>query len=525
MNRILPVGILLESLLIWGLAFSPLCVSKASAQTQSQPPAQPASATGDELLESLKNVSTKFQFREVYSLKEGEPLPGEIGQTRNAFKESLSMTMNNPKGEPVKSERTRQVIYTERPAAISGTNRVTAVVRRFEALRFEPAPEGLDKMNVKPLEGLVVYAVKGQAGEQIVSLQDDRSMTDFEHQVATSIPTLLNFSEMLPTNNLRIGDSWSINRNVARILLGRGQVVSTKLTGTLESLKATEEDPSKYQAKFGISGQVVTDLGTCSINLKYLFEFALANSREDNLVTFGAKEPQTVVTAVGAIRKMSFGQIEVSDVPGTNGGVKQVFDRQLVYERQIGGRQQPLAIPATPPKPTQENSWLVFEDPKNRFLLRHPPVFKPQMEDENTVLFVTAGDIPEFIRLDLDAGSVKPETLRKELEDEWKKEGFQIFAVTEGALNDPAWVNRDVYRVEAALQATDTGSRQRGHFDAYVMQFPQAQTTYLAETMTYSDQSDPFRDLVEEILQTIELQAAAKAPDNSGTQPVPPESK
>lgn len=484
--------------------------ASATDPAQAAAPAPAQAVGGGAIQDALANVSTKYKLREAYSIKDGEPLPGEIGQTRNAFKETLSMTVNNPKGEPVTSERVRQVIYTERPAAIVGSNRVTAVVRRFEALRFEPAPQGLDLKKEKTLEGLVIYVFKGAAGEQVMSLVPGRSMTEFEHQNATTIPTLLNFSDLLPQINIRIGDSWPISRNVARLLLGRGQVQTTKLVGTLEGVKPSATDPSQYNATVGIAGQVITDLGTCSINLKYLFSFAATNAKEESIVVFGQREPETVVTATGAISKLSFGQMEISDVPGTDGKIKQVFDRKLVYERQVNGRQEPLAIPSAVPKPTFENSWLVFEDPLGRFKLMHPPIFKSQMGDENSVLF--ASESEEFIRLDLDASDVKPETFRKELEDEWEKEKFQVFAVNEGALNEPAWRNREVYRIEAALQATDTGSKQRGHFDAYIMQFPEVKSAYMAETMTYSEQSTTFRDMVEQILQSIEVKAVANPP-------------
>jgi hypothetical protein len=489
--------------LLAGLSF----LQKPSHAQVQQPPAE--ARNEQSLGAALKNVSTKYRFREVYTLKDGEPLAGEIGQTRNAFKETLVMTVDVPRGAPVKSERTRQVIYSERPALLSGANKVTAVVRRFETLRFEPAPQGLDVAKKPPLDGLVVYTVKGPAGEQILSLTDGRPVTDFEFGVATSVPTLLNFAELLPQTPLRIGDSWSINRTASRMLLGRGQIQSTKLMGTIISVQPSAANPKDYSAIIGISGNVTTDLGTCSLNLQYQFDFSEGTARVDDLPLVGARSQDTIISAAGAITKMTFAQLEVSDVAGSEGRLKQVFDRKLVYERQVTGRQNPVNIPTSPPTPTKENSWLVFEDPLNRFMLLHPPVFKPQMTEDNLIMFVSTGEIPDFIRIDLDGNATKPENFRKDLEAEWKADGFQIFAVSEGWLNDPAWKNRRVYVVEAALQAKDVGNNKRGHFDGFVMQFPQNQTI-IAESMTYSENSNQFRSLVEQILQTMEMRTQEK---------------
>jgi hypothetical protein len=494
--------------------------SGITVQAQDQP--APA-AVVDPIDEALQDVSTKFRLREIYTSRDGESLPGEISQTRNAFRETLTMTVDTPKGAPLKSERMRQLIYSERPASLTSTSRVDAVVRRFETLRFEPAPQGLNVAKKPPLDGLVVWAVRGQSGEQILSLQEGRSITDFEYQVATTVPTLLNFSELLPQTPVRIGDTWALTRTAARILVGRGQVSTSNLSGKLMEVKASKVDPAQIVALVGISGQVVTDLGTCSLNLQYQFEFPKRAASEEKVALFGGKAGGNILSTQGGIKKLSLAQVELSDVPGSEGRLKQVFERKLVYERQFTGKQAPLAVPAIAPKPSKANSWLVFEDPANRFTLKHPPVFRPQMDEENSILFVTTSEIPDFIRLDLDGAGVKPEAFRKELEAEWKAEGTQIFAVTEGFLNDKAWANRRVYRIEAALKVSDSNATQRGHFDAYVMQFPQNNQTYIAESTTWQERSDEYRDMVEEVLQTIELTTptAPVAPDTPKPPTVP----
>lgn len=490
----------------------------APAQT---PPANPAAAA-DDLEDALKDVSTKYRFREVYTKKDGEALPGEIAQTRNAFIEKLKMTVDRPKGAPMVTERTRQQIYSERPASITGFTKVDAVVRRFETLRFNPAPQGLNMEKNPPLDGLTLYVVRGPAGEQVVSLDSNRSITDFEYQVATSVPTLLNFAEILPQSPVRIGDTWAINRTAARILVGRGQVESTSLKGELKDVKPLASDPSQMVATSDIQGQVVTNMGTCFIRIQYLFQFPKSVASVEKLAAFGNRGADKVLVAHGAIGVLTQAQMEVSDLPGTEGRLKQTFERTLTYERRTGGRQTPIPLPAETPKPTKTNSWLVFEDAENRFSMAHPPVFQPQETEKDSILFVTPSDPPSFIRLDLDAAGTKPEGFRKDLEAEWKAEGIKVFALQEGFLDDKEWGDRRVYRIEAAIQMPEAKAQQRAHFDAWIIQFPQSNQTYIAESTTWEQRSTEFRDMVEQILQSIKLTTPTAKPAEGEVKPAAP---
>ncbi|MBI1322393.1 hypothetical protein GC170_04305 [bacterium] len=488
-------------LILWG-TLTPLAVT-------AQNPAPGGETTVDE---AIKDVSTRYRFREVFSIKNVEPIPGEIAQSRSAFRETLAMTVDSPKGAPIKSERSRQLIYSERPAILGQGGRVDAVVRRFETFRFDPAPQGFELEKNKPMEGLMVFAMRAQEGENIISLVPDRQITDLEFNIATSVPSIMNDSELLPTTPLRLGDSWPLSRTAARVLLGRGRVNSTSLMGTLKSVQPSAQDETLMSALVAISGQVVTDKGTCSLNLQYQFEFSTKTSLVESSVGGVNRDGGTILTVQGGLRKLSLAQVEISDLPESQGRLKQVFDRKLVFERQLAGRQEPIELPTAAPTATKENSWLVFVDSSNRIKINHPPILRPFKEEENLIEFESVSGFKEFVRIDLDGGDIKPEGLRKDLEKEWTAEGFEIFAVSENYLKDD-WGDRRVYRVEAALQATDTGNNQRSQFDAYVIQFPQ-NMTIVAESVSFSPQPAAFRDMIEEMLKTIELSvpAAPKAP-------------
>lgn len=498
-------------------------IARGTTSPQASPWLQEPAAKEQQTVEdAIKDVSTRYRFREVFAVKNVEALPGEIAQSRNAFRETLTMTVDSPKGAPLKSQRTRQLIYSERPALLGQGGRVDAVVRRFETFRFDPAPQGIELDKKKPLEGLTVFAMRAAEGENVLSLVDNRQITDLEHQVATTVFSIMNDSELLPTGALRIGDNWQLSSTAARLLVGRGKIRSSTLNGTLKSVQPKPQDESMVTAVFGINGNVVTDLGTCDLNLEYRFEFSLQAASNEAAVARGAVRDVGNVLAVGGnISRLILAQIEVSDLPGSDGRLKQVFDRKLIFERQVGGRQTPIELPAEPPVATKENSWLVYEDSNNRFRMIHPPVLKPRIEDENSIMFVSTGPAQEFVRLDLDGADIKPEGLRKDLENEWKAEGFDILAVSEDALED--WGDRRVHRIEAALQSPANANKVRSQFDAYVIQYPQNNTTVLAESITFSDRPASFRDSVEEMLKTIELSVttAPKAPAETAAPTAP----
>jgi hypothetical protein len=107
-------------------------------------------------------------------------------------------------------------------------------------------------------------------------------------------------------------------------------------------------------------------MGTCSLNLQYQFEFSKQAAVIENPSTIGNRESATVLAVTGGIRKLSLAQVEISDLQGSQGRLKQVFDRKLVFERQLSGTQTPIEVPAVVPTPTKENSWLVFEDSETR---------------------------------------------------------------------------------------------------------------------------------------------------------------
>jgi hypothetical protein len=63
-----------------------------------------------------------------------------ITQYRVAIRETIKTSIDNPQGTPTRNETTLQTIASERPAQVSSTGAVTAVVRRYEAFRVTPAP-------------------------------------------------------------------------------------------------------------------------------------------------------------------------------------------------------------------------------------------------------------------------------------------------------------------------------------------------------------------------------------------------
>ena len=100
--------------------------------------------------------TTRYRFIERYALTEDGGRPEVLTQYRVAIRETIKTSTDSPQGTPQRNETTLQTISSERPAEISSTGAVMAVVRRYEAFRVTPRPSAAPSGG-RLLEGLTLW--------------------------------------------------------------------------------------------------------------------------------------------------------------------------------------------------------------------------------------------------------------------------------------------------------------------------------------------------------------------------------
>jgi hypothetical protein len=210
--------------------------------------------------------------------------------------------------------------------------------------------------------------------------------------------------------------------------------------------------------------------------------------------------------------------------------------RELVMERQLI-KIGLIGIPRDPPKPTQENSWLTYVDPKQRFSFQHPQeFFKPsELRYPSTVsgpnklelIHWQPGARVDHITIELLPQELrKPDDVKKAVLDDWKEKKLEFLEGSGLWLPENLWPGMKTYRFEAAIVAKGRTTRNidRLHFDCYVIHFV-PNSTLVVSAMTPQDPPIRFRKDVEGMLKTFQWgapkPAAAETPAALGTAPAP----
>ncbi len=196
--------------------------------------------------------------------------------------------------------------------------------------------------------------------------------------------------------------------------------------------------------------------------------------------------------------------------------------RQIVLERQLADVGSPLTIPNPPPKPTEENSWLTFDDPAGRFHFRFPQDLQqpppgqrppdgsvdlldrfPEPRDTVSVLLQTKTGKPEVDRQLRD-----PEYHLALMDQQWKESHVDVVQGPAGWLPENEWApfKMKVYKMEAVLKPTVRDPRQpaREHLDFYLVLFARDEClVFMAETA--QDPPTAFSKQAVAILKTLQL--------------------
>jgi hypothetical protein len=192
----------------------------------------------------------------------------------------------------------------------------------------------------------------------------------------------------------------------------------------------------------------------------------------------------------------------------------------------------PLAVPATMPEATKENSWVTFEPADRRFLFRHPqdlvlqgqggPAgwleirFKDERPTGRAALSIT---VPTRTSVaSVDGLAHDPASLKKTLDKQWDDDGVVATKGQAEWLPDEDWkeLKRRVYRLEASLKIE---GRERPVFaDHYLVEFNRTQNILV---FSWTERADhiAYRTQAEEIIKSFQLGNAEKLPNQPGPLP------
>jgi hypothetical protein len=463
----------------------------------------------------VTDLTARYQFVERYATGRGsEPQGGAIGQYRVATREVIKVEAEKPQGAPDRKESTVQLIYAERPAAVSPSGAVAATVRRYDTFRFSSQADAKPSAP-KPLEGLTVWVQPRPAGGmQLISLTPKRLMTEREYSVSTKNGMFLpDLATALPDSAKRIGDRWRISGSAAQALLGDRPLHTVEpLVGTLTEIRKVA-DATDLVAVIGVTGDAAMPPNGAEtlLNAQILFRFTPPTAG----VAPGAK-----VEARGAVTDVRLARSSTSALPGSNGRLRQTLTWELTLRRDLAQPGEPILVPERAPEPTEANSWLTYDDPEGRFHFRHPQELLPidagagfvrladPRVDPSQGRTITINLQPKSGNPETDRNSRDPEFHKKDLKDEWARNRLDVLQGPTGWLPEADWApyKMKVYRIEAALKPSGPEGKDvsRIFLDSFLVLFTQNESLVL-DAMTAQDPPLPFRKQAESILKTFAL--------------------
>lgn len=485
--------------LAWGMALTAWPAAAAAQQPTANDPARQVVKGGP---------NDRYRFHEPYALN---PKPGSdaIGAYRVGFREIIKVVADAPAGgAPERNEYRRAAIWTERPALLGGAGqgRVLAVIRHTEKIRAEPDPR-LNPADPPLLEDTDLFVRLTSGYPQILILKPNRSLRFEEYRFLSMCPYVPELGGLLPQGAVHLQDSWEISRSAAQSLV-TGVNGPVAITGTLERI---ETDPNgKQKAVFDFQGTAPTAFGDARIHAEVEFLIEKLMSRP----TAAGRQPESgaPLQAEGAVVRLSLAQEDLG-VPLGEGRRKQDIRRELVLERQLEFDGNPPNLPAELPKPTPENSWLLFHEPKGKFQIRFPQDMRGAIEGPNAYSLVrnrVQGEDRVRFQLTTDE-QPKPDEFVEELKARWTELGIKAQAGNQAtALPESEWQGMKVHRGDALLRLPQgaSGSGPNGvnrlFFYGYVIQTGTKHGLKVEATTTV-DPSAPFRDEVESILKSLKF--------------------
>jgi hypothetical protein len=392
-----------------------------------------------------------------------------------------------------------QTIYTERPGELYTDGTVLAAVRRYDAFRLPPVPNAKPS-DPRPLEGLTVWYEKKGGDPLVLSLTEGRSLRDREFGIISRQMFLPGLVAVLPQLPSRVGDRWRVPQGAARILLGPQSAGDELVLASFKELR-TAAKGTDLVAIFSVTAQ------STPYQAEIQFTFARPAPPTDD------SQGSTVV-AHGCITEIRSAQSLTTPLPESNGRLRQTQTRELILAR-VRDDQAPLTVPNPKPTPTQNNSWLVYIDPRRRFHLRHPQSFADDSPPggEEAILVKYRQEGPDVFNLHVqvqtgdaaaDRRNLDPEFQLKELQEKWRLDRQDAVMGSRGWLPEADWqpAGMKVYRLEAILRGQGAAGAQRLHLDWYLVLTSRAESL-IVTAETVQDSPLEFRKEAEAIIKTF----------------------
>ncbi len=473
-----------------------------------QPPETPSAGANEP-----QDLVTRYRFAERYMTPNSKTNPtGAIGQYRVAYRETLTLSAENPQGAPTTTQHVLQGIYVERPVEVSSLDprRVLDTVRRYEAMRIAPKPEK-NPFQPSRMNGLTVwYQQRQQQRPLVLVLTPDHPLWENEFQLIAETIFVPELSHALPELSVHVGDTWDLGPTGTQAVVN-GPIRQGSLQGKLVRVDA-KPDGKGRQAVIDVAGRVLVPgreegaFDEVGIHAELRFDFQVAEPAA------GAKPAVegTPVDAPGAIVRLSMAQmssVHNAEAPA-EGRLKTSMKREFILERRLDNAGAPLSVPDQLPAATPENSWLTYVDPQAEFHFRHPQEFQlaSTSTEDSIVLGQSRDDGIEYAAFRFKPKeALDPDALKKEVEARAAQIQSQTQFGTSGWQPANEWPSdRKVYKLEAVLQPSKQFNLNRTYVYCYLVLTGRTEGLDVL-AMTDRNEPAPFRDLVEAMIRSFQF--------------------
>ncbi len=522
-------------------------------------PLKPAQEAPIEEPAAAEALSLHYRFIERYSPTVDSKHPELLTQYQVALLETQITEREKQQGAPNRVQFSRRTIYTERAAQVDRLGAVTSAIRRYNKFRMTELA-GARAPKVPLFEGLtILYKLQGGERPSILNLTNDRPLREFEYSQLMKQVYLPQLTAVFPPTPRLVGDTWPISAKAAQSLVGElPSAEDYEMTGSLvKVLKAATG--TALTAVISITGQLSLSTGPSSLNAEIHFVFnpsrvvspfggsgVAPKSGDSQSNKGGRRRDEGIMDARGHISRVLMAWRATNVLPEEEGRLKQTRTYELVLERKVAPPTSDanaprnaslLPVPQPIPTATEANSWLLHEDPMERFHFAHPQNLElsPQMIDPNILELVdqnhaTGKDV--FI-LRLPPGPQDPQADRqfrevnqfqREIEEYWKKAKVEILKGPAGWLPDTEWSPSKVFRKEIGVIA-GRGADQRKPVERiycdYYLVLSKGNQCFHVQSMTVRDDHVVFRTESEGIIKSFRFGKWGATPKAAAAGPAP----